>query len=122
MAVSEVYLEFIREQLSVLGHITTRKMFGAAGVYIDGDIVALITDDVLYLKADETTQPDFVAEGCGPFTYMTKDGEHTLNTYWRAPDRLFDDIDAMHEFARAALAVSRRMPAKQKKAARTKKT
>ena len=121
MAVSKDYLEFIREQLSALGHITTRKMFGAAGVYIDGDIVALVADDVLFLKADATTQPSFTSEGCGPFTYMTKDGAHTLNTYWRAPDRLFDDIDAMHQFARTALAVSRRAPAKKHKPSKRKK-
>lgn len=120
MAVSKAYLEFIGEQLAALGHVTSRKMFGGAAVYVDGDIIALIADDVLFLKADETTQPDFISEGCGPFTYMTKDGEHSLNTYWRAPDRLFDDIDAMHDFARKALKASRRAATQKKPAAKSK--
>ena len=66
-------------------------MFGGAGVFVDGLMIALISDDVIYLKADAETIPAFEREGLGPFSYATKDGEHTLDSYWRMPDRLYDD-------------------------------
>jgi DNA transformation protein and related proteins len=42
-----------------------------------------------------------------PVTYETTDGQNTLFTYWRCPDRLFDDSEAMIEWARRAIEISR---------------
>lgn len=107
MAISDGFIAQVTEVLRPLGTITVRRMFGGAGVYCDGVIIALVNDDVLYLKTDDTTRPAFNAEGTGPFRYATKDGEHTLTSYWRAPERLFDDEDEMLVWAKRALGVSR---------------
>jgi DNA transformation protein and related proteins len=112
MAISESFVEFLREELSPLGAITVRKMFGGAGVYCRGEILAIIDDDVLYFKVDDRTRPAFEREGTGPFRYATKDGEHVMNGYWRVPERLFDETDELRDWAREALAVSRRTKAK----------
>jgi DNA transformation protein len=52
----------------------------------------------------------------GPFTYATKNGENVLSSYYRAPERLYDEPDEMLAFAReaaeAALVKARLMPAK----------
>ena len=42
-------------------------MFGGAGIFADGMMIALVADGVIYLKADEETVPRFEAEGLGPF-------------------------------------------------------
>lgn len=62
MAVSADYLSYVLEQLEPL-RATARKMFGGAGIYVDGVFCALIDDDVLFLKSDETTREDFLARG-----------------------------------------------------------
>jgi DNA transformation protein len=111
MSISSEFFAFVREQFAPLGLITSRRMFSGAGVYIDGMIVALLFDDELYFKTDDTTRPAFEAEGCAPFGYDTKDGRRVLTSYWKAPERLFDEPDEMQAFARAALGVSRRMVA-----------
>ncbi len=36
MVASDGFAEFLREQLSPLGHITLRRMFGKSGVFCDG--------------------------------------------------------------------------------------
>ena len=118
MTVSASFVEQIKELLSPLGSITVRRMFGGGGVYADGIILALVSDDVLHFKIDGTTQKDFEAEGCGPFTYDTVNGPHALSSYWRAPERLFDEPDEMVAWARKALAVSRAAQAKKKPAKR----
>ena len=108
MAVSQGLIDTLVDQLRPLGHIGVRKMFGGAALYCDGQVFALITADVLHLKVDEQTRPAFEAEGCGPFTYATKDGVHELGSYHKAPDRLLDDVDDLRQWVRTAVAVGRR--------------
>ncbi len=107
MATNDAMLDLLRDLLGPVGHIVVRRMFGGAGIYADGVIFALISDDVFYLKADAQSEPRFLAEGLPRFTYESKSGVVAL-PYWRAPERLFDDPDEMSEWAREAIAASRR--------------
>lgn len=50
MASNQKTVDFILEQISELGAVSARKMFGEYGVYCDGKIVALICDDLLFVK------------------------------------------------------------------------
>ena len=42
-------------------------MFGGHGLYLDGTIVGIVVDDVLYLKTDDETRRAFVERGLRPF-------------------------------------------------------
>ena len=42
------------------------------------------------------------------FSYATKDGRNTIMSYWRVPDRLFDEPDEMRAWAEKALGTARR--------------
>ncbi len=99
----DALIEVLREALDALGGIQVRRMFGGHGLFQDGLMFALISDDVLYLKADATTQPDFEAEGMLPFTYERRDGKTTVMSYWRAPERLLDETDELQEWASRAI-------------------
>jgi DNA transformation protein len=108
MTASDGYIDFLKDQLGGLGVVSVRRMFGGAGVYCGRVMFALVADDTLYLKADETSRGDFEAERLEPFTYQTKDGRNTVMSYWRAPERLFDEPDEMLAWARKALAAAQR--------------
>ena len=111
--------EHLVETLGALGAIKVRRMFGGAGVYCDGLMMGLIAGDVLYFKVDDQNRGDYAAEGMGPFVYEGK-GKPIEMSYWRVPDRLFDEGDEMVAFAAKSLAVARRAAAaKTTKAART---
>ena len=102
MTATAEFIEFLKEQMAEFAPITSRRMFGGAGLYCDGLIFALVVDDALYLKADVETRPDFEAEGLGPFTYDTKLGERSIGSYWRCPERCLDDRDEMTLWCRKA--------------------
>lgn len=124
MTASGGFVEFLQEQLRGVGPVAVRRMFGGAGVYAGGIMFALVADDILYFKVDDRTRPDFEAEGMQPFSYATKDGGNTIMSYWRAPDRLFDDPDEMQTWAEKAIGTARRTAgakAKKTQAARAKK-
>jgi DNA transformation protein len=110
----------IIELFSGFGPVTVRRMFSGAGVFADGLMIALVVDGVIYLKADESFVPLFEREGQVPFSYKTRDGQRTLTSYWRMPERLYDEPDELAQWARLALAVARR--SKQRPAARRKLT
>ena len=67
MAVSNDFLEYIRDQLREWGPISVRKMFGGAGLYRDGKMFGLVADDVIYLKVDDTNRGKYEAVGSGFF-------------------------------------------------------
>ncbi len=50
MATETSFAQYIRDQLSELGRVEVNKMFGEYGVYLEGKIVALLCDNVFYLK------------------------------------------------------------------------
>ena len=110
--------DHIAELFSVFGPVSVRRMFGGAGVFADGLMIAIVDDGVIYLKAAPDGAAAFEREGCGPFTYATKDGERVLTSYWRMPERLYDDPDELAAWARRALAVAQ---AKQTVTARPKR-
>ena len=108
--------EFISDLFTGFSAVSVRRMFGGAGIFADGTMFALVSDGVIYLKAGAANVPAFEREGCGPFSYQTKDGTRALTTYWRMPERLYDDPDELAGWAREALAAARAGAAKRKPA------
>ncbi|CAN1722360.1 DNA transformation protein and related proteins [Hyphomicrobium sp. 1Nfss2.1] len=111
MGASEGFIELLRELLTDIGPLGVRRMFGGAGLFADGLMFGIVIDDVLYLKADDTTRGDFEAEGLAPFSYQ-RNGRAVDLSYWRSPERLLDDADEMHAWAQQALDVAKRASAK----------
>ena len=107
--------ESIRELFAEFGPVDVRRMFGGQGVFVEGRMIALISREVIHLKADAETIPEFEREGLGPFTYATKDGEHKLTSYWRMPERLYDDAEELAQWARRAHAAAMRAAARKEK-------
>ncbi len=115
-APSELQLHAL-ELLSALGPARARRMFGGAGLYIGEHFVALIANDVLYLKADATAQPAFQAAGSQPFTYATRHGQRTVMAYWSAPEATMESPAQMRPWAALALDSALRAAAAKRPAA-----
>jgi DNA transformation protein and related proteins len=112
MVASDSFAEFLREQLAPLGQVTMRRMFGKTGVFCDGLMLGMVTDDALYLRVDDHNQRAFKeAQSSPPLSYKKKGCTIDLS-FWRAPERLFDEPDELVTWAQAALAAARRVAAK----------
>ncbi len=92
MAVSPEFQEHLLELLEPLGRVSSRRMFGGADLFKSGLMFALVADEVLYLKADDSYRTDFRHVVSGPFS-MKRDRKRALMSYWRAPDHLLEDGD-----------------------------
>jgi DNA transformation protein len=56
------FVEFLDEVFADLGPITTRRMFGAHGIYHQGLMFGLYAKGRLYLKTDVHNVDQFVAQ------------------------------------------------------------
>lgn len=101
----------ISDLFAVFGPVTVKRMFSGAGIYHRGTIFALCIDDVIYLKADGQSIPAFEREGLGPFTYTAKNRGRVATSYWRIPDRLYDDPDELAQWTSAAFKAALRFAA-----------
>jgi DNA transformation protein len=104
--------EFIRELFSQFRPVTVKRLFGGAGVYCEGLMFALVFDGAIFLKVDEASIPNFEREGSRPFVYTRakspgRVGRHSLS-YWRLPERLYDEPDELAVWAARALAIAQR--------------
>ena len=121
MVASETFAEFLREQLAPLGPISFRRMFGKTGVFCDALMFGMVAENTLYFRVDDDNRKAFKeAEAYPPLNYSKKGATIDLS-FWRAPERLFDEPDELIAWARAALAAAGRVAAKRARVAPKRK-
>jgi DNA transformation protein and related proteins len=121
MVASGTFAEFLREQLAPLGRVTMPRMFGKTGVFCDGVMLGMVTDNTLYFRVDDHNRGAFNEAASYPPLNYAKKGSTIDLSFWRAPERLFDEPDELLSWARAALAAARRVAAmRERKAPRRK--
>jgi len=115
MVASPAFAEFLREQLAPLGRVTMRRMFGKTGVFCNGVMLGMVTENTLYFRVDDQNRATFKeAESYPPLNYAKKGGIIDL-AFWRVPERLFDEPDELVSWAQAALAAAHRVAAKRER-------
>ena len=119
MAVSSEYLDYVHDQLSGLGGVTSRRMFGGAGLYCDEFFFALIDNDTLYLRVNDANRADFTTRGMGQFRPYP-DSPQLSMSYYETPADVLEDAAALVAWARrsVAAAMAAAKPAKAAKPAR----
>ena len=114
--------EFIRELFAPFGPVSVRRMFGGAGISSEGLTLAIEFDGTIYLRVDETSIPDFEREGSKPFVYPRAKtpgrAGRASKAFWRLPERLYDDPDALAAWAQRSLAIAQQKKLKPRAAAR----
>src|SRR5712692_1905222 len=121
MVASAGFAEFLREQLAPLGRIAMRRMFGKTGMFCDGLMFGIVADNTLYFRVDDHNQAAFKQAASFPPLSYEKKGNTIDLSFWRAPERLFDEPDELVTWARLALAAARRVAVKRERKAPRRK-
>jgi DNA transformation protein and related proteins len=107
VTVSSDYLAYVLEQLAGLGEVSSRRMFGGAGLYCGEHFFGLINgDDVLYLRADERNRADYTARGMAAFRPY-KDRPGVSLHYYEVPPEVLDNARVLSEWAERSVSVAR---------------
>jgi DNA transformation protein len=105
MGFSAEYRARIEETLSEIVPIRTRAMFGGVGIYASDLFFALIAEDRLYFKVDDTNRSDFESMGMSPFyPYDSTTPMH----YWELPGSVLSNPIELAVWIDKAIAVAAR--------------
>ena|SRR2546429_171540 len=105
MAVSSEYLDYVHDQLSGLGGVSSRRMFGGAGLYCDEFFFALIDDDTLYLRVNDDNRADYTVRGMGQFRPYADRPELSMS-YYETPADVLEDPAQLVSWARRSVAAA----------------
>ncbi len=105
------YVDYVMELLGPFGTVGARRMFGGHGLYLDGLMFAIVSEDTLYLKADDMNRIEFEQAGCEIFSYARQGKPARLN-FFRAPEDAMESSELMLPWARTAYAAALRSNAK----------
>jgi DNA transformation protein len=72
----------------------------------------------LWFKADAVSDATWDAAGCVRFTYQMGEGREGSMNYRRAPDDVYDDADALRDWAMLGVAAGQRGPVRKKRQGR----
>jgi DNA transformation protein len=100
VSVSADYLAYVLDQLSRLGEVSARRMFGGVGLYCD---------ELLYLRVDDVSRGDYAARGAAPFRPYADRPEVSMS-YFEAPAEVLEDARRLVEWARRSVEVAQRAP------------
>ncbi len=107
MPVSASFRIFVVEQLSrVTPRVRTRSMFGGVGIYADDLFFALIDDDILYLKVDDSNRPAFEARSMRAFQPYGEGGE--VMQYYALPEDVLEESEDLRPWVEGSVAAARR--------------
>jgi len=104
MVVSEGFRQYVQEQLAQVTAITLRRMFGGVGIYSRGFFFALMDNDTLFFKVDDSTRSDYEARGMQPFRPF---GDDRLSLrYYEVPAEVLEDAELLRAWVRKSVSVA----------------
>ncbi len=98
MNVSPEFLNFVMERLSPIGDIRGRAMFGGHGIFHEGLMFALISEDVLYFKVSDSNRDRYEKAGSKPFPHGI--------SYWEVPTEVLEDNAKLYEWANISITIA----------------
>ncbi len=106
--------------LAPLGPITTRRMFGSVGLYLDGRMFGLVSgEDRFYVKSDSQTQAQFDKADCPPLTYTRQKPNGPSKTialsFYAPPESILDDRQQILEWAQLGIKAAARVPQRERR-------
>lgn len=107
MKASREYLDFVLEKLSPIGDIKSRAMFGGYGIFYEGLMFALISEDILYFKVSESNRHIYEIARSKPFPHGI--------SYWEVPSDVLEDNTRLHELANISIQIAEEAARKKKK-------
>ena len=107
MNVSPEYLNFVMEKMSPVGDIKSRAMFGGYGIFHEGLMFALISEDILYFKVNESNRDMYQKAHSKPFPHGI--------SYWEVPTDVLEENARLHEWAKISMEIAREAAKKKRK-------
>ena len=94
--------EYATAELTFLGRISNRGIFGGVGIFIDERLLGIVHNDVLYLHTGPTNRDDYVKRGMTQFKPYPNAFDLTTDHH-QVPSEVLDGPAAAASVGRACL-------------------
>jgi DNA transformation protein len=88
-------------------------MFGGVGIYAGELFFALIDEDLVYFKVDDTNRSAFENRGMRPFMPGGEGGE--VMQYYQVPEDVLEDVEELRSWMEGAIDVAQRKKSRARK-------
>jgi DNA transformation protein len=86
--------------------VSSRRMFGGAGLYCDEFFFALVDNDTLYLRVNDANRADYTSRGMSQFRPYP-DSPQLSMSYFETPADVLEDAAELVAWARRSVAAAR---------------
>ncbi|WP_075603929.1 TfoX/Sxy family protein [Saccharicrinis aurantiacus] len=107
MTVTKDFLQYVLDLLSGWGKVHVKRMFGCVALYQDHLVFAMIADDVVYMKVDDSNRHKFSKAGSTQLKPF-KNNESMVVSFYNIPPDVFEDADEFIEWAKESLAIQKK--------------
>ncbi len=118
-AALDEFAQHLTDVFRLFGPISLRRMFSGYGVFHDGIMFGLVSQETLYLKADAENSADFRDQGLGQFEYV-RQGKIIGLSYYQAPETVLEDANEAALWARRSFAAALRAGASKARSVRSR--
>ncbi len=112
---SEDFVAFVEEQLQAIPGIVRSRLFGGAGLSVNGVQFALLIANTVYFVVDDSTRPLYEKMGSTCFSYATKARQVNVKRYYTVPADLLEDCDQLLPLAQQAIRIAQATSRKKSK-------
>jgi DNA transformation protein len=94
--------EHVTEELSFLGKISNRSIFGVVGIFIDERLLGIVDSDVLYLHTGPINRDDYLTRGMAQFKPYPNAFDLTTDHH-QVPADILADSSQLRQWGERAL-------------------
>lgn len=102
MRVNSSLADYVTAQLAFLGRISSRSIFGGAGIFIDERLLGIVIRDALYLHTAANNLDDYVSRGMEQFKPYPNAFDLTTDHH-QVPPEVVQDAEQLKIWGQRAL-------------------
>ena len=106
MSVSNDFIQYVLDQLSGWGNVHVNRMFGGVALYQDDLAFAMIANDIVYLKVDDTNKEKFIAADSTPLKPFKN--KATVLSFYSIPADILENTDEFIKWAKESLDIQKK--------------
>jgi len=99
------FIEYVQDQLSQWSNIDKKKMFGIIGLFKEGLMFGIISNDTVYLKVDDSNKIKYENAGSKPLEVFKNKSK--VRSYYELPAEVLENSEEFIDWAKESFTIQK---------------